>query len=163
MLTKREREVKMTMEEQFIPALHKILSTQNPQAYATWGGNACRQTAILGAKLLEELLPEYKWEAWDADFNDIILGRPTAYNHAWIYGMHKTEERKLLVDLSRNFQERLFMVTEVNEYPKDHPEYQHMETIRKTKLNLKKMIKEHEYFTSLKGVDLYKLVKKEMR
>ncbi|MGG1263797.1 hypothetical protein [Brevibacillus laterosporus] len=149
-LTFREEVAKSFMEERFLPALHKLISTINPKEYEKWGGNACRQTAIFGSLYLERLLPEYTWSMWDGIFNDIVNDRKVTYNHAWLYGVNKENGKRLLVDLSRVHHERLFIVVTGNRYPKDHPSYKDMVEISRKKLNARELMKLPEYYTDLK-------------
>ena len=162
LLQSNEMKAKTFMETKVVPVLHDIISKANPIAYQIWGKNACRQVAIIGSVFLEELLPDYKWEVWDGDFSDIIHGQPVEYNHAWLYGINKKDNRNLLVDMSRNFHERLFIIVTENEYPSAHPEYKHMKLIRKKKLNVKQQLKEKEYYTGLKGKKLYAAIKNQL-
>jgi hypothetical protein len=135
----------------FIPALHTLVS-QNVEKYKQWGGNTCRQSAVFGAYFLNRILPEYEWSVWDGDFNDVIKGVPVSYNHAWIFGVDRSNGRRLLVDLSRVLQERLFIVVKSNAYPKNLKDYKNMKEIRRERLNWVQMINEDcEYFTKLSG------------
>lgn len=154
-LTQKESGAKALMENLFIPALHDTLSKAAPEKYQQWGGNACRQTAIFGANLLKDLLPEYDWVVWDGNFSDMLKGKRVKYNHAWIYGIHKTEKKGLLVDLSRNHHERLFLPTKSNKYPKDNPTYKNMKLINKTKLDYQKEMLDIEYYTSKRGTEVF--------
>jgi hypothetical protein len=149
MLQPKEQFAKVYMEEKFVPALHKLLSEANPSEYKKWGGNACRQTAIFGTILLQTLLPEYDWSAWDGIFDDIVYDKPVRYNHAWILGKHKEGGQRLLVDLSRLHHERLFMFVDANRYPKDHPSYEHMKEVSREKINVIESLKDIEYYTKL--------------
>lgn len=152
-LTTKEQRARQFMEERFLPALHAMLETADPQKYAAYGGNACRQTAILGMHFLNVLLPEYKWRAWEGEFDDIILGQPCQYDHAWLYGVGPGK-RRLLVDLARKVQERLFMVVTANTYPKDHPEYIHMQERKRTKIDVDQRLKQREWYTRGTAGDL---------
>jgi hypothetical protein len=158
-VTEREKHVKFFMEHAFVPALHDLLKNANPLEYQKWGGNACRQTAIFGVKFLEKLLPTYKWEAWDGIFDDEVKGRKVQYNHAWIFGTDNNTGKKLLVDLSRIFHERLFLFVEKNEYPKDHPSYIHMSEVKREELDVKDCMKDLEYYTSERSVKLLQTLK----
>lgn len=160
-LSSRELMTKHFMVYEFIPKLHALLEEGNPSEYKKWGGNACRQTAILGVKFLEKLLPTYKWEAWDGNFDDIVKGTPVRYNHAWIFGIEKSTGKKLLVDLSRNFHERLYNLVEANEYPKDNPSYKDMVEIERTKLDIKESMNDLEYYTSLRSTRLLQILKEK--
>lgn len=148
-LNLRETSVKNLMFNLFTPALNFYLQTHNPEEYAIWQGNCCRQTAILGAMVLKVALPEYKWTAWDGDFDDVLMGKRVAYNHAWIFGINKKTGRALLVDLARLHKERLFVLTRTNAYPHNHPEYKNQVEIRRVQLDLQESMKGTEYYTGL--------------
>lgn len=147
-LTIPEGLAKEILERRFVPILHHTLSTANPVAYKQWQGNCCRQTAVFGVKLLERLLPSYKWQAWDGDFRDELYGKPVTYNHSWIYGVDKEKNRGLLVDMARDYRERLFILAPQNKYPKDHPEYAKMRLTSKTKLDVEHMLDDLEWYTN---------------
>lgn len=152
-LTPKEQRARQFMEERFLPALHAMLEDADPLKYATYGGNACRQTAILGMHFLSQLLPEYKWRAWEGEFDDIINGKARQYDHAWLYGVGPGK-RRLLVDLARKVQERLFMLVTANNYPKDHPEYIHMKERKRTKIDVDQRLTEREWYTLRTAADL---------
>lgn len=157
-----ELNVKHIMEGYFIPSLHNILEKANPTEYARWGGNACRQTAVLGTQLLRQMLPQYEWVAWDGYFSDIVNGQRVKYNHAWIYGVNKEEGKGLLVDLSRNHHERLFLEVRANKYPKNHPSYKHMKLISKDRLDVSELMQEKEFYTGLGGYTLLQKIVTDM-
>ncbi len=161
-LTKKEELAKEIMFEHFIPVLHRTLENGNREKYATWNGNACRQSAILGVKILEILLPEYEWLVYDGQFQDIVLGNQCKYNHAWIFGVHKEEDRKLLVDLARKYQEQLFIVTERNSYPSWHEEYKDTIILRSEEMDVEKRLREKEFYTGIYGYRLLKIIIDEM-
>lgn len=152
LVAEREKYVKNFMEREFVVALHETFEKANPIEYKKWGGNACRQTAIFGVKFLEKLLPTYSWEAWDGDFEDIVGGKKVTYNHAWIYGVDKSNGKKLLIDLSRLYHERLFLFVNENQYPKDHKSYEHMIELNRKKLDIKDCMKDCEYYTMERSV-----------
>ncbi|MCP8973128.1 hypothetical protein NMK43_08470 [Bacillus licheniformis] len=161
-LNQKERMTKNLMENLFVPVLHNILQRANPQAYKQWGGNACRQTAIFGAVILRELLPEYTWTVWDGYFSDIVNGQKVKYDHAWIHGVNKKEHKGLLVDLSRIHHERLFLLVKKNKYPKKHPSYENMRLISKEKINIEESLNELEYYTEKPGYELLSIILTEM-
>jgi hypothetical protein len=158
-VTEREIKTRNFMVNTFIPTLHSVLKEADSFQYLKWGGNACRQTAIFGVKFLEKLLPTYKWEAWDGTFDDIVNGKPVKYNHAWIYGEDKSSGKKLLIDLSRNLHERLYLFVAVNDYPREHPTYNNMIEIHREKLDVKSCMKDHEFYTGLKSPRLLQILK----
>lgn len=151
-VTEREKYVKNFMEREFVPVLHDLLKNANPLEYQKWGGNACRQTAIFGVKFLEKLLPTYSWEAWDGNFDDVVGSKKVQYNHAWIYGVEESTGKKLLIDLSRLYHERLFLFVEDNQYPKEHASYINMIELNRAKLDIKDCMKDHEYYTMERSV-----------
>lgn len=161
-LNQKELMAKNLMENLFVPTLHDILQKANPQAYKQWGGNACRQTAIFGAVILRELLPDYTWTVWDGDFSDIVRDQKVKYNHAWIHGVNKKERKGLLVDLSRLHHERLFIPVIENKYPKKHPSYEHMRLIRKEQMNIEERLNEIEYYTEKPSNELLNILLIEM-
>jgi len=146
--------VKKQMYECFIPLLHQILRYTNPELYDKWQGNCCRQTAIFGAFILNKLLPDYEWEVWDGEFDDIVYGVSRHYNHAWIYGRPSPYRggRGLFVDLSRQHHERLFEQTDKNEYPADNSSYMYMKETSREQLPWKDLIDDpdvREYYTNM--------------
>jgi hypothetical protein len=160
--TTEEMHAKTFISEVFTPTLHNVLQTANPGLYEIWSGNACRQAAVFGTLFLKELLPNYRWTAWDGFFHDkvVIEGqlRDVAYNHAWIYGIDFKAKRSILVDPSRQKQERLFLLTEKNEYPKDHVDYQYLIKRSSKKIDLKARMKEDEFYTGLSSKELLVLL-----
>lgn len=154
MLNDKEIMAKEYMFEVFIPSIHELIKSRNSEEYEKWGGNCCRQSAIFGAVVLSEILPEYTWTVWDGVMDDVIRGKEVNYNHAWIFG--KCDGKRLLVDLSRQYQERLFIEVKVNGYPKDHPEYANMVITSREQLDWKKAFDDDlEYYTQLSGKDFY--------
>ncbi|QNR70477.1 hypothetical protein IAQ67_28625 (plasmid) [Paenibacillus peoriae] len=158
-LTPKEEAAKLFIEEKFTPALHQIIESRNPKEYKKWGGNACRQAAIFGYVFLSELLPNYKWTAWDGIFKDIVGGKEVEYNHAWLYGVDRENGRRLLVDASRNHHERLFMTVSGNRYPKDHPSYIHMKELKREKLDVADALRTDEYYTRLPSMKFIELLR----
>ena len=156
----REVKVKNYMERRVIPYLDDLFKRSNPQMYEMYQGNFCRQAAIYGNLLLQELLPEYQWSSWEALFHDKLYGQETRYEHAWIFGQHKEKDRNLLIDLTRNYRERLFIYTEENRYPKDHPEYQYMEEQSRSEINIEEQIEEQEFYTSLRAKRVIEKIKR---
>jgi hypothetical protein len=148
-MTNQELIVKYYMEEKFLPALHKLVSTANPAMYKKWGGNACRQTALFGKLFLDKLLPQYSWAVWDGIFEEDVKGKLKRYNHAWVYGVDKDSGKRLLVDLARQYKERLFIEVTANRYPKDHPEYVNMKELSREKADVADWLNSPEFYTSL--------------
>lgn len=154
-LNLEEQQVKSFMESIFIPSLHEILQAKSPDKYQLYQGAACRQTATMGYFFLKELLPNYEWEVWEADFKDKVMDREVKYEHAWIYGKSKSrKEKDLFVDLARNHQERLFIKTNKNQYPANHPEYENTVILQKKRMNPNKNLQIVEFYTEELGEKL---------
>lgn len=131
----------------FYDTLAEILSKGTQNDFKLWGGNCCRQSAIISAEILSQTLPYFKWTTWEAEFNDVINGKEYTYEHAWTYGTYG--DTMILVDLSRVHQERLFISVDANKYPKDHPFYKDMKEVSRKQLHWRKMIYDEEYFTGV--------------
>jgi hypothetical protein len=160
-LTNEEQRVKVVMEGMFIPALHDVLKKANPAEYAKWQGNACRQTAVFGTWYLRHVLPTYTWTAWDGIFKDIVRNERVTYNHAWIFGKDSRNNR-LLVDLSRQHHERLFIPTMGNRYPREHPEYTNMDIVNRVRIDMEASMLEVEYYTNLPSLKVYDMIVSRM-
>lgn len=160
MFTNKEILVKNYLERRFIPYIDDLFKRSNPTMYAAFNGNFCRQAAIFGVILLEELLPEYIWYAWEGEFDDIFENRKVNYEHAWIFGQNKQDKSKLLIDLSRNYRERLFIKVGENKYPKEHPEYKNMKEKNRKQISIEESMKEYEFYTSLSTEKVLKKIKK---
>ncbi len=161
-LTFEEQRVKVVMENLFVPALHAVLRESNPVMYDQWQGNACRQTAVLGSVYLKYALPNYTWTAWDGEFKDVVLGKEVRYNHAWIFGRNRQDNKRILADLSRQHHERLFIPVDSNKYPKDHPEYLHMQELERTLIDVPEHMQEVEFYSQLPSSKLYEKVINKM-
>lgn len=153
MLTEREKKVYNTMLNSFVPALKDILRAGNPMEFKRWGENCCRQIAVFGVKVLEQLLPEYEWRAYDGYFFDIVYNEPRNYNHGWIYG--KGKSRDLFVDVARIHQEPLFYTTNENKYPSSG-DYRYLQEIQRIELPVDELLNIGEYFTEREGTDILK-------
>lgn len=157
MLSPEEYKAKQLLVNAFLPALHQYLKRHNLEEYNSWQGNACRQTAIIGARFCLDLLQGYRIQVFEGVFIDIVRGVPVAYDHAWIYA--KKDGRKLLIDLARNYRERLFIEVSINQYPKDHPEYQYQKEVSRKELDWEQMLCETEYYTKETGEAIYQALK----
>jgi hypothetical protein len=161
-LTNEEQRVKVVMEGMFIPALHDVLKKANPAEYDKWKGNACRQTAVFGTWYLRHVLPRYTWTAWDGLFDDIVYGKQVQYNHAWIIGRLAAGNLRVLVDMSRQHHERLFIPVESNAYPKNHPEYLNTKILERYPIDMQTSMSEDEYYTKLPSLTVYAMIVKRM-
>ena len=159
-----EAKTKDFMFDVFVPALHGILKTSDPEAYEAYHGNCCRQTAVMGCLILRQLMPNKEWRVYEGAFDDIVQGRSVHYEHAWIYGAPSTFGDNWLVDLSRTVQERLFIVSAKNAYPSTHPDYRYMQCIQTKEivLNGPLLYEVREFYTKLRGFELYARILEEM-
>ncbi len=146
-------ELERIMKNIFMPILKLMLKNSNPELFKKWGGNFCRQTAILGCHVLSKIAPEYQWEAWDGNFKDIIEATEVKYNHAWIYGLNKLGHG-MFIDLSRQHHENVFSKVKSNQRPPEIPGYDYMEELNRTKIDWKKSLEDKEYYTGLTGLKL---------
>lgn len=152
------REVKFLFERIFVPAMHEVFKSASPEKYKAMQGNCCRQTAILGCHFLSKLLPDFKWVAWEGDFDDILYGEPVRYRHAWIYG--KSENFRYIVDMARTHKENLFIEVQGNRYPKDHPDYANMKEVNRKMLDWENLFNnvENEWYTSKPSYEVMKTI-----
>lgn len=150
-LTRKEKECRDYMMNVFIPTLHEMVEEINPDEYHKWNRNLCRQTAVFASTFLNRAYPEYDWQAWEGDFEDVVGGREVRYEHAWIFAKEKEGNRRLFLDLSHNLKERLFIVTKVNGYPKDSEEHKHMKCLSRKRLDVQRMLFDTEYLTKMTG------------
>lgn len=162
MLNQKEQEAKDYMFNMFIPTLHEMVKEYAPDKYEFWNGNLCRQTAFAGTVFLREVLPEYDWQAWEGDFEDIVDGKNCRYEHAWIFGKHKETGKRLFLDLSHNYKERLFIETKVNAYPKDSEEHKDMKCLSRKRLDIDVMLALEEYNTNLVGAEFMRELMKRL-
>jgi hypothetical protein len=109
------------------------------------------------------MLPDFEWYAWEADFDDILDGKPQRYQHAWIYG--KSKAKKYLIDLARSHKETLFIEVQGNRYPKDHPDYIHMKELSRSRINWEELLREtdSEWYTGRPSIDVVKDIIKEIQ
>jgi hypothetical protein len=140
--------------------MNKIFMEKNPQQYALWQGNCCRQTAVTCCVFLSELLPEYNWQAYEAKFDDVYNGSPVTYEHAWVFGETK-EGRKLFCDLARIHTEPLFFIAEENKYP-SNGDYADLIEIKRTQLNYQGMLEEREFYTRMIASELMAEIKERI-
>lgn len=161
MLSKEEERAKLFMYNSFIGALQEILQEKgNKEKYEKWQGNCCRQTAIYGACILEQLLPQYDWKVWQGEMTDVVYGKEVEYDHAWIFGRNR--DKRLLVDLSRDYRERVFEEVKTNSYPKTEA-WKDMKILKREQLDWKKLLKEErEFYTGMTGEEIMKEISKRV-
>ena len=145
-LTDRERAVRDEMINIFNPVLKFILSSSNPEEFARYGYNSCRQTAIFATAILTELLPEYTFRLYEGQFAELYEGRLITYKHAFTIGQYK--DRMLLIDISRVSKRLLFCPVTDTLYPTED-EWASVSLISKEELSLVDMLDTDvvEYFT----------------
>lgn len=138
------------MQEIFKPSLKQVLFLANPTEFERWQGNHCRQSALIGAYVLNRLAPQYKWAVWDGEFDDIIYGKPYRYRHAWIYGESLNGDKDIFVDLSRQHHQCLFVEVTENKYP-DGYGYDDMKELKREQIDWQNFIAQPEYYTNVSG------------
>ena len=141
----------------FNPVLKFILMTSNYGKFVEYGGNSCRQTAILGAGYLRKLLPDYQFQVYEGHFIEKINGRCVPYDHAFIVA-HK-DDRHLVIDLSRTTKKLLFSETYSNIYP-EIEDYEDVVKIGQDLMNLDELLNtdEPEYFTGKKPREIMAMI-----
>ena len=117
-LTAQELRARDIMVNAFNPVLKFFLSQANPVVWKQYGYNSCRQTAILGAVYLKDLLPDYAIVPYEGEFIENDNGRILKYAHCFIIA--SKADRHLIIDISRTSKKLLFnVITDLkNPYPK---------------------------------------------
>lgn len=158
LLTIEEEKAREEMINLFIPVLKFMFLSYNPNEFARYCFNSCRQTAILGAYYLQSLLPDYDIRAYEGDFEEDIDGRMTPYIHAYIIASNGN--RELLVDLSRTSKRLLFHPVFANLYPISL-DYASVIKYGHREINLIEMLETDigEYYTSMTPMELIKNIK----
>jgi hypothetical protein len=154
-MEKKIEEIKIFMETMFVPAMKELFKEHSPEKYEEYQGNCCRQVAVFGCHLLSNLLPDIEWNAWQGEYKDKLFGKDVTYVHAWIYGKG---DKRFLIDMARSHKENLFIETQGNRYPKDHPDYKDMIENWREKLDWRSMFKETEYLTGLPSYKVMGLI-----
>lgn len=157
-LTKQEEEARDIMVYLFNPVLKFIFMETNPEEFARYGFNSCRQTAIFGGCYLRELLPDYEIALYEGKFVEYENGKVIPYEHAFLIATK--DSRSLIVDLSRTEKRLLFTKIYPGIYPNTE-EYKQVALINMNRLSLDEMINMTgvEYYTSMKPLDLYDNIK----
>lgn len=118
-LTEEEKEARDNMIYMFNPCLKALIGRANPEVFRQWGYNCCRQTAIMGAVIITPYLPKYTIEAYEINYDDVIDGIKTNYEHCVIIATKGS--RRLLIDLARTSKPLVFCV--IPEKTFDYPAY----------------------------------------
>lgn len=140
---------------------------QNPMEFCKWQFNACRQTALLTAYFLNELLKSFKHSSvdiriWDGEFRDKFT---PWYNHAWVTASPPNAPGQIFLDLAR-----------ITTYPiidwctyLDLPEAVSValsecgtKTLKMVPLDYQEMLKKPEFYTGKTGLEVCKDVEKMM-
>lgn len=114
-LTVEELKARDIMVNTFNPVLKFLLSESNPLMWRRYGYNSCRQTAILGAVYLKDVLPDYAIVPYEGEFTENDNGSVIKYDHCFIIA--SKNDRRLIVDISRTTKRLLFNVIEDIGYP----------------------------------------------
>lgn len=159
MLTSREFFVKSYLEEEVVPFLDTLFNNSDPLKYQIYQGNACRQYAVYASALLDELLPNFIWEVWEGRMSHGDKEQSRQYEHFWIYGKESNGNRKLLIDLSRHPDNRLFTEVPKNRFPENHSFYQHLNVLWRRQLPAAERLAGKEFYTGLEQLALLEDIK----
>lgn len=112
-----ERAMRREMLYFFNPALKYIFYSRNPQGFAQYGFNSCRQTAVFAAGYMQEMFPEYGYTVCEGKFHDKLNGKDVDYVHAFVLAkkLGGTPRgigipRTILIDLSRTTRPLKFQI-----------------------------------------------------
>ena len=140
--------------------LPAYLFQNNPELFLQWQGNICKQSAILGAVIIEHYLPEdyVKVEAWEGFFEHKQLG---SYNHCWNYIIHKDDPKKNIIcdftstisymDYCEHNDPTLHIQSSPNAVVKHE---NNIQMIGCQEIDIESNLKEAEFYTGAKGEDL---------
>ena len=78
-LTEEEIAARDELFLSFNPLLKVAFATSNLKEFEHYGYNSCRQSAVLGAKFLQDKLPDYTLQIYEGKFNDFVGQRPVDY------------------------------------------------------------------------------------
>ena len=146
----------------FLPHIKTKFYQDNPHEYINWGGNCCRQAAILGCQMLNKLMPDYEWTAWEGRFMDVEEGNITEYVHAWSFGKAKDKKtpenkRRIFMDISSTSKKQIFEYVESNKHPKTECRKDMLEMHRE-RIDWASSLEDCEYYTGMKALDLIKFL-----
>lgn len=149
MLTDREVYVKHFIEAEFLPYLTNLIKEENLPAYYHMEGVFPEQATVCSYDLLNEMLPDYNWEAWEGQFLNPIVESSVFYQHIWLYGEHQEEGSGMLIDLTPRHHEPLFAVVKSNEYPEHHSAYKQLLSNQRRPVPIDILLKDKEPLTRL--------------
>lgn len=158
-LTEQEEKARDTMIYLFNPVLKFLLMNGNPTEFFKYGCNSCRQTAILGAGYLRNLLPSYNISVYEGSFIEKLNGEYVPYEHAFIVA--SKDNRNLVIDLSRTSKRLLFQETNANMVYPEIEDYDDVVKIGQERLDLDDLLNTDcpEYFTGWKPDKLMEIIK----
>lgn len=143
-----------------LAALTKRLEQANPEEFARYGRNKCRQGAFICKALLDDLLPSYRWTIYEGTFKEEVGGKPQSYEHAYVFGSGggAHHRQRIICDLTRTLHPNLFIKVSRNSY-EGLSGYKGMRRTKLIPLDFEEMCEETEYFTKVKGSELVTLIK----
>jgi hypothetical protein len=147
--------------------------SQNPKEMVKWQFNACRQTALLTAYFLKELIkssPNFNHNStvrlWDGNFEDKYT---PAYNHAWVTLEPDFKSRShhyaVILDLARMSTPVIVEWETVNENPMSHSEQlRDLNTylVNRSTMDYDEMLLQNEFYTGKTGIEICKDIEKMM-
>ncbi len=112
--------------------------------------------------MLSKLMPDYEWTAWEGRFMDVEQGNITEYVHAWSFGKAKDkktpeDKKRIFMDISSTNKKQIFEYVKSNKHPVTECRKDMLEMHREP-LIWKDALQEHEYYTSMKALDLISLL-----
>lgn len=160
-LTYLERQIRDDVIMNFNVVLKLVLNSVHPERFKMYGYNSCRQTAVLVGQYLKEKIPNANIYAYEAEFDDTLMGHPVKYAHCYNVIDYKDKSRKILVDVSRTTEKLLWhpfsKSNDFNPYPNFFEGYEDIKLLSKKELFIPEMLlmREPEYLTGLKPKELY--------
>jgi hypothetical protein len=128
-LTQHEIEMRNFLMYDFNISLKSMLIKYNFEMLDMYYFNTCRQTAVFGALVLNKFYPEYTYEAYEAKFDDTLLGRPVQYEHCFIIAEHKEIPRRILIDMARTTNPLVFEPVDENHFYPDIEAYKDLKML----------------------------------
>lgn len=140
------------------PSISAYFQVKNPELFAQWQGNACRQTSFITNYYLKSCLLHnnsgyYDIQSWVGEFEDVINGRSQNYDHAWVYCANINPKKNLLIDLARHHKPCIVVFAETNSFPTNIEGYKHQRCIHKERMNMAEF-EMSEYYTKMTGSEI---------
>ena len=137
------------------------LGRHDPDKFRRWGGNCCKQSAMIIADIIGDLLGSeyFEPEVYEGHFEDLVLQaspKPIQYNHCWTYFRHKRDPKKSwFIDQGRTWHPRLCFQTDKHDgYPTDQPGYTAMTMFAEEVVDWKSEREKNEYYTQKTGTQI---------